>query len=122
MNSFDALLQARVAKELQLQQTALKSQLEEQEARISKLSEHNRCYRETIEYLESQLKHTTADLTTLAQSFSKSNGLQLSSMLLKKESQAPDVLEMDNSEEQSYQRDDTQLNQQESDPTPLPQP
>lgn len=71
----------RVAQALETHSLELKKQVESQKAQIEKLQTHNKCYRETIEYLESQLKHTTADLTkaseTLAKSFSKSKGLQL---------------------------------------------
>ena len=70
------------------------------------MTEHNKCYRETIEYLESQLKHRTEDLTTLAQSFNKSKGLQLSSMLRKDEQKPTDLLE---SREDTFERDETGL-------------
>ena len=65
----------------------LQAQVASQKAQIKKLVEHNKCYKETIEYLEAQLKHTTADLTkasqTLAQSFNRSKAVHLEQMLQK---------------------------------------
>ena len=73
LSNIDAFVESRIAKALETNNLELKSKIAEQETEIKKLSEHNECFKETIEYLESQLRSTTADLTkasmTLQQSF-----------------------------------------------------
>ena len=63
LSNVDAFVESRVAKALETNNFELKSKIAEQETEIKKLSEHNQCFKETIEYLESQLRSTTADLT-----------------------------------------------------------
>ena len=59
----------------------LKEQIKAQKTQIVKLTEHNKCYKETIEHLESQLKYTTADLSK-------------ASISLKHNSQTKDLLQL----------------------------
>ena len=53
MANIDAHVQIKVAKALENSNQELKKKMADQMAEIEKLREHNRCYKETIEYLES---------------------------------------------------------------------
>ena len=76
MGNIDVHIEGRVAQALEQSNFELKQKIEEQEKQIQKLTEHNRCYKETIDYLESQLKTTATDLMNsqmhLQESYSKS--------------------------------------------------
>lgn len=90
--------------------------MEQQAGEVAKLKDHNRCFKETIDFLEGQLRNTKDDLNkasySLMQSFSgQSRGPNLAEMLRKNEEDTfrKDGDGRDNSDE-SLGRDETQLN------------
>ena len=62
MDNFDKIVRQRVVKALQTNQLDLQAKVKEQQDQIEKLNNHNKCFQETIEYLEEQLKQTKNDL------------------------------------------------------------
>ena len=62
MDNFDKIVRQKVYKALQTNQVDLQAKVKEQQEQIEKLNNHNKCFQETIEYLEEQLKQTKNDL------------------------------------------------------------